>query len=87
MSNIPADFVPLYGNTYPIKDQLKQLGARFDGDEKAWFLPPDSIAKARSLVPMADGDRQRCIFCGKWFSAQDAEECGGDYGEMFCGSC
>jgi hypothetical protein len=28
----------LVGNTYPIKDQLKAAGAKFDGENKAWVF-------------------------------------------------
>lgn len=36
-----GDVLKLSGDTFTIKDQLKQLGARFDGAQKCWFLPAD----------------------------------------------
>ena len=31
------------GNTYPIKDQLKQLGCRWDAGSKAWVTQSDEV--------------------------------------------
>jgi hypothetical protein len=34
------------GNTYPIKDQLKAAGAKFDGENKAWTFESWSAAES-----------------------------------------
>lgn len=40
--------VRLYGNTYPVKEQLKAIGARWNAEVKAWFVPSN-----QSLIAMA----------------------------------
>jgi hypothetical protein len=42
--------IVLTGNTYPVKDQLKELGGKWDPDQKAWLVPENKAAKARALV-------------------------------------
>ncbi len=37
------------GNTFGIKDQLKALGAKWDGEKKAWVVPALSM-KQRATV-------------------------------------
>jgi hypothetical protein len=37
------------GNTFGIKDQLKALGGKWDGNRKAWVVPALSM-KQRSVV-------------------------------------
>jgi hypothetical protein len=38
------------GNTYPVKDQIKALGGRWDAAQKGWLLPADKADAARALV-------------------------------------
>jgi hypothetical protein len=39
------------GETYPVKDQLKSLGCRWDGDKRAWYAETPEVAeKAQSIV-------------------------------------
>lgn len=42
--------VAITGNTYPVKDQLKALGGRWDAGRKAWMVPETKAAAARALV-------------------------------------
>jgi len=42
--------VAITGNTYPVKDQLKALGARWNPDAKAWMVSEDKAEQARALV-------------------------------------
>jgi len=37
----------IIGNTYPIKDQLKALGGRWNPDQKVWMVPTDKADQAR----------------------------------------
>ncbi len=60
----------IIGNTYPIKDQLKALGGRWNPDQNAWMVPTDKADQAKALVaarkslsmpkkqPMSEGERQ-----------------------------
>jgi len=42
--------VLITGNTFPVKDALKALGARWDAAAKGWRVPAALEAKARQLV-------------------------------------
>ncbi len=42
--------VSITGNTYPVKDQLKALGGRWNPDQKSWMVPADKADAARALV-------------------------------------
>ena len=48
-----ANYVPIYGNTYPVKDQLKALGGRWDPGQRAWKVPEEKVEAARKLVAEA----------------------------------
>lgn len=45
--------VAITGNTFPVKDQLKALGGRWDADRKAWMVPAANAAAAQTLVAKA----------------------------------
>lgn len=42
--------VAITGNTYPVKDALKALGARWNADQKAWMVSADKADAARKIV-------------------------------------
>ncbi|MFO0448677.1 MAG: DUF5710 domain-containing protein [Pseudomonadota bacterium] len=44
------NMVRIYGNTYPVKDQIKALGGRWSAAEKAWFVPAHQQLIAMALV-------------------------------------
>ena len=48
--NATENLVAISGNTYPVKEQLKALGARWNGDAKAWMVAPDKAEQARQIV-------------------------------------
>ena len=41
------------GNTYPVKDQLRAMGGRWNPENKAWMIPDDRAEDARRLVAAA----------------------------------
>lgn len=43
----------LVGNTYPIKDQLKASGAKFDGENKTWVF--ESWAALETAIKSVKG--------------------------------
>lgn len=49
--NAPATFVAVTGNTYPVKDALKALGARWNASDKVWMVPAAIHAQAQAIVP------------------------------------
>ena len=44
------NLVAITGNTYPVKDQLKSLGGRWNADAKAWMVPLAKADEARKIV-------------------------------------
>jgi hypothetical protein len=43
---------PIVGNTYPVKDQIKALGCKWDRDQRAWIAPNERIRDAAlALLP------------------------------------
>lgn len=45
-----ADRVAISGNTYQVKEKLKELGGKWDPEKKAWMVPADKAAEAQKLV-------------------------------------
>jgi hypothetical protein len=71
----------IVGNTYPVRDKLRNLGCRWSSARKVWVAPtPDVAALAQALVkPKRAGGQRRggtCKLCG----------CRINYG-VYCGKC
>ena len=47
------------GNTYPVKEQIKQLGGRWNRAAQGWDVPDDQADAARALVAGAGPARRR----------------------------
>lgn len=45
-----SEFVIISGNTYPVKDQIKRLGGRWNAGMKCWSVPADRAEEAQALV-------------------------------------
>jgi hypothetical protein len=43
--------IAISGNTYPVKDQIKALGGKWDANSKSWMVPDDKAEQARALLP------------------------------------
>lgn len=65
--------VTITGNTYPVKEQLKALGGRWNSEKKGWDVPEDKANEAYKLVesgrtspPVRSGNHRRftCEDCG-----------------------
>lgn len=50
MATTTASTVLITGNTYPVKDQIKALGGRWDAPAKGWRVPASKADQARELV-------------------------------------
>lgn len=48
--NIPRDWKPVRGNAYPVREELKEIGARWDRATQLWWVPPAKEAEAREIV-------------------------------------
>jgi len=51
--------LPVKGNTYPVKDQIRALGGRWDGRRKVWMVPDDVFIQAQELVSNAPASQPR----------------------------
>ena len=49
-TNTADKLVAITGNTYPVKEKLKALGARWNGADKAWMVSADKAEQARQIV-------------------------------------
>jgi len=65
--------IAITGNTYPVREQLKALGARWNPDDKSWMVADAHAAKARAIVSSAPAQARptgstyrpsRCRVCG-----------------------
>lgn len=45
--------VLIVGNTFPVKEQLKALGGRWDPTANGWRVPADKAEEAQALVASA----------------------------------
>lgn len=50
-----TNLVAITGNTYPVKEQLKSLGARWNAEAKAWMVEPSKADQARAIVEGRNG--------------------------------
>lgn len=48
-----AKRILITGNTFPVKDQIKALGGKWDADAKGWKVPEDKAKEAQALVDSA----------------------------------
>lgn len=48
-----SNLIPVSGNTYPVKDQIKALGGRWNAAQKCWMVPEDNADAAYRLVQAA----------------------------------
>ena len=48
-----TSLVAITGNTYPVKDQIRALGGRWNPETKSWMVPETQATAARALVSAA----------------------------------
>lgn len=92
--------VAISGNTYPVKDQLRAMGGKWDADRKAWMVPESSAERAQALVagatksaPRAAGS-SRSGYGGSGYGSR-CKGCRGPIADArhhramggYCGSC
>jgi hypothetical protein len=53
------NWVAITGNTYPVKDQIKAMGGRWDAGAKVWRVPENVADRAKSLVPAQQAPAQK----------------------------
>lgn len=86
------------GNTYPVKDQIKALGGRWDAAAKGWRVPAAKASQAQAIVsgapkssPRSDSTYRRAYRPGRWTgcSCGSREDAHGDLipSARNCASC
>lgn len=72
--------VTISGNTFPVKDQLRAMGGKWDPVFKTWSVPHDRAEEARRLVASAASPRSAGgSHLGRYYSdlaAQDGRRSG-----------
>jgi hypothetical protein len=58
--------VAIEGNTYPVRDQLRAMGGRWDAARKVWMVPASRADEARALVPARTARRGAARQRGTW---------------------
>jgi len=60
------------GNTFPVKEQLKALGAKWNPAAKGWNVPNNRLPEAGAL--MGWGELRGCA-CGSWSKITKSTDC------------
>lgn len=66
--------VAISGNTFPVKDELKALGGKWDADSKCWKVPDDKAQEAQALV--AGAPKQKYDASKKYNGPKKCKVCG-----------
>lgn len=53
------ELVAVDGNTYPVRDRLRELGGRWNAASKVWMVPASQTEAARAAVAAAPPKRAR----------------------------
>ncbi len=78
--------VQITGNTYPVKEQLKRLGAHWNKDARAWEIDAAYAAQAQAIVNARPAPETRtCWECGRDFTYADCRKWDGDWSDSYCG--
>ena len=71
----------LTGNTYPIKEQIRSAGGKWNPNEKVWYVPENVFEKLQSLIPQ----KEEFKHCGQLW--EECECCGNEPIYMPYGVC
>ena len=77
--------IAITGNTYPVKEKLKALGARWNGDKKAWMVTADKAEEAQRIVAGA-GPKPPRTFGARSFADRASWAIRHNGGVGFCGA-
>lgn len=80
-----AALVEITGNTYPVKDALKAMGARWNADKKCWMIAASKAQEAAAIVGTA-GPKKPSRSFAQPFAANRAWAHRKNGGVGFCGA-
>ena len=72
------------GNTYPVKDQIKALGGRWNSARKGWEVPSDNADEAQALVNAAPSASRSS---GNRYVSYEVRTSGGTFYRNYNGRC
>jgi hypothetical protein len=81
-----SQLVEIHGNTYPVREQLKALGGKWDAAKQCWMVPADKAEIARTLVPQQQPKRCGGVRVTRGPRTCKACGCRINYG-VYCGKC
>ena len=82
--SIAKKFIEITGNTYPVKDALKAMGARWAPDKKCWMI---SAAKADAANALVSGAGPKAPYRGAPYrGARSSSSGAGPRTGCYCGS-
>lgn len=67
---LTGKIVPVTGNTYPVRDRLRALGASWDAAAKVWMIDESRLAQAQAVVAQGSSEARKpfrpasCKQCG-----------------------
>jgi hypothetical protein len=74
------------GNTYPVKDQIKALGGRWNSVRKGWEVPSDNAGEAQALVDGAPS-ASRSRSSDNRYVSYEVRTSGGTFYRNYNGRC
>lgn len=48
--SIPSGYVLIRGQTYTVRERLKELGGLWDAEQQCWWVPPEQQGEAERAV-------------------------------------
>lgn len=67
--------VAITGKTYPVKDRLRALGARWDAATKRWMIDESKAAEAQTIVQQQSPAAPRMLKYGQLWQACAHRRC------------
>lgn len=77
MIEFTQDRVEISGNTFPIKDLLKKLGARWNVEKKLWWFETKNFTRD-DLVQIVDASTEDVTVKNNPFEAEEEGDSGDD---------
>lgn len=83
--------IAITGNTYPVREQLKALGAKWEPRIKAWMVSPENVEKAKAIVNGAPAPTPRTYTAARVSTYKGRRPCGypgcRGQGDPLCDDC
>jgi hypothetical protein len=76
--------IEIIGNTYAVREQLKDLGCKWNAQTKTWWAPPEKAVEVQAVLGTAVKSKSR----PSGYAPRTCRDCGCkiNYGAL-CGKC